>query len=124
MGEEYAFRGLVLRVAASLARGLRAAAVVGTVVSSLVFMVAHLATDPWLNLCYLVFGASLAVITRRTNGLEVAIVVHAVNNAVGSLCTTALHVDLVAASGRGVGAGGPFLLAGVAMLAATALMVW
>jgi hypothetical protein len=49
-------------------------------VSAMLFASIHLSTDPWLTMYYLIFGATTALITWRTGGLEVAIVFHAVNN--------------------------------------------
>src|SRR5690606_32129815 len=54
-GEEYGFRGLILRVAGSWTRGARAGLVIGILVSSVAFAVVHLSTDAWLNVWYLAF---------------------------------------------------------------------
>ncbi|MEU7896024.1 CPBP family intramembrane glutamic endopeptidase [Nonomuraea sp. NPDC049152] len=48
------------------AQGMRL--VIGIVVSAVSFAMIHAATDRWLNLYYVTFGASLAVITWRTGG--------------------------------------------------------
>lgn len=80
-GEEMAFRGLLLRATATWAPG-RGGLLVGIVVSSLMFAVAHFVSDPWMFSYFFLFGASLAVITWRTGGLEVGILIHAWHNTV------------------------------------------
>ncbi|MBE3001012.1 CPBP family intramembrane metalloprotease [Nocardiopsis sp. HNM0947] len=124
-GEEYGFRGLAFRIAASWGRGPGAALTLGVVVSSLVFMLVHLAADPWLNLYYFVLGATLAIITWRTGGLEIAVVVHAVNNTIAFLLVVVTRTDLAEGMDRSVGAGSPaMLLPCVLMLAITAVVWW
>lgn len=123
-GEEYGFRGLVFRVAGSWGRGPRTALLLGVAVSSLVFMAAHLAADPWLNLYYLTFGATLALITWRTGGLEVAIVIHAVNNTLAFLIAVITHSDLAAGFDRSVGMGSAIMLVPCALLIAVTAVVW
>lgn len=123
-GEEYGFRGLAFRVAASWGRGPRAALILGVVVSSLLFMVAHAALDPWLNLYYFVFGATLALITWRTGGLEVAVVIHAVNNAIAFLLTTVTQVDLEEGMDRSAGAASPIMLLPCVLLVVITAVVW
>lgn len=124
MGEEYAFRGLAFRIAASWGRGPRVGLILGIVVSSLLFMVAHAALDPWLNLYYFVFGAALAVITWRTGGIEAAIVLHVVNNALAFIIGVATRSDLAASFDRSVGAASPVMLLPCAVLTIIAAVVW
>ena len=81
-GEEYGARGLITRAAGSWVSGPTAPLVVGTLVSSTIFMLAHGAGDPWLIVFYFLFGVGLSLVTWRTGGLEVAIVIHTVNNMV------------------------------------------
>ncbi len=123
-GEEYGFRGLAFRVAASWGRGPRVALFLGVVVSSLLFMVAHAAFDPWLNLYYFVFGATLALITWRTGGLELAVVIHAVNNTVAFLLSVVTHTDLAEGMDRSSGVGSPIMLLPCVLLAVIATVVW
>lgn len=123
-GEEYGFRGLLFRVAASWGRGPRTALVLGVVVSSLLFMVAHFAFDPWLNLYYFTFGATLALITWRTGGLELAVVIHAVNNTFAFLLAVMTHSDLAEGMDRSAGAGSAFMLAPCVILIAITAVVW
>ncbi|MBR8745357.1 CPBP family intramembrane glutamic endopeptidase [Nocardiopsis sp. MG754419] len=123
-GEEYGFRGLAFRVAASWGRGPRTALVLGVVVSSLLFMVAHLALDPWLNLYYFVFGATLALITWRTGGLELAVVVHAVNNTLAFLLSLTMHTDFEEGMERTVGAGSAVMLLPCVLLVGITAVVW
>ncbi|MGJ3508691.1 lysostaphin resistance A-like protein [Enemella sp. A6] len=124
MGEEYAFRGLAFRIAASWGRGPRAALVLGIAVSSVLFMLAHFALDPWLNIYYLTFGVALALITWRTGGLEAAVVLHAVNNALAFTIGVALRQDLDAGFDRSVGAASAVMLIPSAVLVLIALIVW
>jgi membrane protease YdiL (CAAX protease family) len=123
-GEEYGFRGLAFRVAASWGRGPRAALILGVVVSSLLFMLAHAAFDPWLNLYYFVFGATLALITWRTGGLELAVVIHAVNNVVALLVSVVTQTDLAEGMDRSAGAGSPIMLLPCVLLVVITAVVW
>ncbi|GAA1372629.1 hypothetical protein GCM10009638_05220 [Luteococcus sanguinis] len=79
-GEEYGFRGLLNRAAASFFKNRTLGLLVGLIFSSCLFMLAHGAGDPWLNLFYFCFGAIACIMTWRTGGLEAAIAMHAVNN--------------------------------------------
>ncbi|WP_432560526.1 CPBP family intramembrane glutamic endopeptidase [Granulicoccus sp. GXG6511] len=124
MGEEYAFRGLAFRIAASWGRGPRTGLVIGLVVSSLLFMVAHFALDPWLNVYYFTFGAALCLITWRTGGLESAVVLHAVNNVVAFLVGVTLRHDLNAGLDRSAGVASPVMLIPCALLVIVAAIVW
>ena len=124
-GEEYGFRGLAFRIAASWGQGPRVALFLGVVVSSLLFMAVHLAWDPWLNVYYFVLGATLALLTWRTGGIELAVVVHAVNNTIAFLLVVITRTDLAEGMDRSVGAGSPLLLLPcVLLLGITAVMWW
>jgi uncharacterized protein len=123
-GEEYGFRGLAFRVAASWGRGPRTALVLGVVVSSLLFMVAHGSLDPWLNLYYFVFGATLALITWRTGGLELAVVIHAVNNVIAFMLSVVTHTDLNEGIERSAGTGSPVMLLPCVILVVITAVVW
>lgn len=121
-GEEYGFRGLMARAVGSWTASTRTAFVLSTVVANLAFMAAHLATDPWLLAYYFVFGACLSVITWRTGGLEVAVLVHAVNNLV-FLGSVALFGGGELSMDRSVGSGGPEMLVLMAVGVLTAAVV-
>lgn len=122
--EEYGLRGLAFRVAGSWGRGPRTALIIGVVVSSLVFMVIHTATDPWLNLYYFTFGATLALIAWRTGGLETGVVIHAVNNTLAFLLVLVTHADMLAGFDRSVGAGSAVMLLPCVLLIAITAVVW
>ena len=123
-GEEYGFRGLVLRVAGGWARGARAGLALGVLVSSVTFALVHLSTDPWLNLWYLVFAAGLAIVTWRTGGLEVAVVMHALYNTLSFVLDAALRGDPAVLSDRSAGAASIEVLVPAAVVVATAAVVW
>ena len=123
-GEEYGFRGLIFRVAASWGRGPRSALLLGVVVSTVLFTLIHLSTDVWLNLQYLAAGTAFAIITWRTGGLEGAVVLHAANNVFGLLLALALHADLSAATDRTAGVGSVVYLIPVGLLAIATAVVW
>ncbi len=124
-GEEYGLRGLVLRVAGGWTRGARAGFAVGVLVSSGIFAVIHLSTDPWLNLWYLIFAVGTALITWRTGGIEIAVVVHAGYNTLSFVFEAAFRVDLATvATDRSAGAGSAAVLIPGAVVVATALLVW
>ena len=79
-GEEYGARGLIARAAGSWVADPRIALAISTVVSATIFMLAHGAADPWLIGYYFVFGVAMSVVVWRTGGLEVAVLIHTVNN--------------------------------------------
>ncbi len=124
-GEEYGFRGLVARSVGSWFVSPKTAFVVSTLVVNLIFMVAHLATDPWLIAYYFVFGVALSVVIWRTGGLEVAVLIHATNNILLFVLTGLFsggEVDM----DRSAGVGGPFMLVpmGMMILAAVVVSIW
>ena len=92
-GEEYGFRGLMFRVVGGWARSARAGLVVGVVVTTVLFSLMHGTLDPYLLTSYLVLFGSMAIVTWRTGGLEVAVVLHGVYNLALLLATT-LHLDV------------------------------
>lgn len=123
-GEEYGFRGLVFRIAASWNRGPRTALVIGVLVSSLIFTAIHLSLDPWFNLWCFSLAVSLAVITWRTGGIEIAVVIHALNNTLTFLLFTVLHADQNAALERSAGSQSAALLIPCLTLVAITAVVW
>ncbi|MGP5365128.1 lysostaphin resistance A-like protein [Brachybacterium tyrofermentans] len=124
-GEEYGYRGLVFRVAGGWARGPRAGLIVGILVSSVVFAVIHFSTDVWLNVHYLIFAVATALITWRTGGLEVAIVLHAGINTLVFVIDAALRQDFSALTDRSAGVGDVLMILGPAIVVVLAtVVVW
>lgn len=99
-GEEYGFRGLILRVVGGWTRNARLGLVLGIAVSTVLFAAIHLSTSGWLNAWYVIFGVGTAYITWRTGGLEIAVVLHAVYNMLGFVLDAALAVDPAVVTGR------------------------
>ncbi|EKF61655.1 abortive infection protein [Agrobacterium albertimagni AOL15] len=93
-GEEYGFRGLMFRIVGSWTLGPLSGAILGIILTAGLFSLFHGSSDPYLLTSYLVLFSSLAVITWRTGGLEVAVVIHGVYNVSGLVLATALHVDI------------------------------
>lgn len=123
-GEEYGCRGLILRAVGSHFGGRVVGFVLAVIISSIVFMIAHFASDPWLIAYYFVFAVIMCLATRLTGGLEVAVVLHAINN-LAAFLVTIRTMDLDAAFERGVGAGSPIMLIQMAVLALVAAgLVW
>lgn len=124
-GEEYGFRGLMFRVVGSWARDPRVGLVSGVVVTTVLFSLAHGTTDPYLLTSYLVLFGSMAVVTWRTGGLEVAVVLHSVYNLALLLATT-LHLDVGGElDSRATAVGSPLnLVPSAAILVATAVAWW
>ena len=108
--EEIAFRGLVGRVVGSFFASPRKALVFGAIISSIVFASAHFASDPWLIAYFFVFGFSLAMLAWRTRGLEMSIVVHAVNNVWMMITALLMGQDLAAGFDRSAGSGSAVML--------------
>lgn len=99
-GEEYGFRGLILRVVGSWTRSARWGLVLGIAVSTLLFAAVHLSTSGFLNLWYVIFGVGFGYITWRTGGIEIAVVFHAVYNLSAFVFDAALAVDPTVATDR------------------------
>jgi membrane protease YdiL (CAAX protease family) len=123
-GEEYGYRGLIFRVAASWGRGPRSALVLGVVVSAVLFATIHLSTDIWLNVQFLAVGVAFALITWRTGGIETAVVLHAANNVFGLMLALVLHADLGASTDRSSGAGSVAFVIPVVLLAIITSVIW
>lgn len=124
-GEEYGVRGLLFRVIGSWTKGARAGLVAGVVASSILFTLAHGATDAYLIVWYLVLWSGLAIITWRTGGLEVAIVMHAVLNTVSFAGAALLRSDLGGElQDRSAGAGSPYQLVPTLMVVLITAVVW
>lgn len=121
-GEEYGFRGLANRAVASLFGNEKVGWAVGAVVSSLLFMAAHVATDLWLNLFYFTFGLAACVMVWKTGGLEASIALHIINNvlAMGVLP----WIGLEGLFDRGSGTAGPEVLIGIVAVALATGLVW
>jgi len=123
-GEEYGARGLLTRAAASWVADPRVALLVGTVLSSAVFMLAHGAGDPWLIVFYFLFGVGLCLVTWRTGGLEIAVLIHTVNNLVAFGTVILSGQDLSNVLDRSDGAGSAAVLVPMVTLAAVIAGVW
>lgn len=124
-GEEYGLRGLVFRIAGGWVHGRRASLILGIVVSGAVFAVIHTAADPWWNVFYVVFSVSTALITWRTGGIEIAVVIHAVYNVMTFVFWFILHADLTDRFDRSAGAVTPVLLVpGALAFLVITVVVW
>lgn len=125
MGEEYGGRGLMFRVIGSWTRNPRVGLVAGVVGSSVIFTAIHGSTDIYINIWYFVLWSCLAVITWRTGGLEVAVVLHALLNTYVLLTAPLLRIDLGGAlADRSAGVGQAALLVPTAVVILIAGIVW
>lgn len=115
-GEEHGFRGLMLRVAGTWNLNQTIALVLGAGFSSVLFMLAHGAGDPWLNIYYFCFGVTSSLIARYTGGLEGSTLLHAANNVVFGVIA-ALTTDMSTAFDRSAGVAGPFMLVQIVAVA-------
>ncbi|SES36546.1 CAAX protease self-immunity [Lentzea albida] len=124
-GEEYGFRGLLFRVFGGWTRGARSGAIFGIVMTTVLFSLAHGTLDPFLFTSYLVLFSSMAIVTWRTGGLEVAVVLHSVYNVTALVLATTLHVDVGAElANRGAAVGAWNNLAPSAVLVVITAIVW
>jgi len=114
-GEEYGMRGLVQRSVGAWFASPRAAFIVGTAISGVLFCSAHFAGDPWLIAYYFLFGVAMSVAAWATGGIEAPIVIHAINN-VCIFLPAALLGGLDQGIDRSAGAGGPIMLVPMAMV--------
>lgn len=125
-GEEYGARGLIMRGAGSWFASPRAALLVGTLLSGAVFTLAHGAGDPWLIAFYFAFAVVLSLVTWRSGGLELAVLLHAANNLVAFGSLVLLQQDTSSVFDRGAGSAGPSVLlpAVILLLSTGALWLW
>lgn len=107
--EEYAFRGFLARVAGSWVHGRWASLTLSIVVPGAVFSAIHFAGDPWWNVFYIVFSLATGLITWRTGGIEVAVVIHAAVNTITFGYWFVLHADLAERFDRSPGSVTPAL---------------
>ncbi len=120
-GEEYLIRGVLNRGIASLIPPRVAGAVVGGVVSSVVFMLLHGAGDVWLNITYFSMGMLFSYLTWRTGGLEAAVAMHAANNLIALALLP--FQDLNEVFNRSAGTGDPTVLLQLVVLGAAAAVI-
>lgn len=107
--EEYAFRGFLARVAGSWVHGRWASLALSIVVPGVVFSVVHVAGDPWWNVFYIVFSIATGLITWRTGGVEIAVVIHAAVNTITFGYWFVLQADLAERFDRSPGSVTPAL---------------
>lgn len=125
-GEEYGFRGFMFRVVGGWTRSAGLGALLGIVLPTVLFSLFHGSLDPYILTSYFVLFGSLAVVTWRTGGLEIAVVLHGVYNVTALVLGTTLHVDLGGAlTSRGEIAGSvTTLIPGAALILITAVVWW
>ncbi|KRF30894.1 CPBP family intramembrane glutamic endopeptidase [Yonghaparkia sp. Soil809] len=125
-GEECGFRGFMLRVLGGWTRGERSGAALGIIGTTVVFSLLHGSLDPYILTSYLILFGSLAIITWRTGGLELAIVLHAVYNTAQLALATTLHVDVAGQlASRDVAVGSPAqFIPGAVIVLITAVIWW
>ncbi|CAM3471993.1 CPBP family intramembrane glutamic endopeptidase [Paracoccus nototheniae] len=124
-GEEYGVRGFMFRVVGSWTRNSLSGAILGTILTTVLFALMHGSLDPYILGSYLVLFAALAIITWRTGGLEVAVVLHGVYNVSALVLATTLHLDLGGAlNGRSEIAGSVLNLAPSAAIVVITAVVW
>ena len=121
-GEEFGFRGILTRTVGSWPQRPGIAFAVGTTVASIAFALVHFAADPWLIGYYLVFAVSMSLIVRATGGLEVAVLIHALNNVL-LLGPAVVLSSLDESFDRGVGSAGPLVLVPMAVIAIITIIV-
>lgn len=91
----------------------------------MLFTALHGATDPYITVWYLILWTGLALITWRTGGLEVAVVLHAVLNTFSFIVAPYLRVDLGAQlQDRSAGAGSPYLLVPALVVVVITAIIW
>lgn len=124
-GEEYGFRGLILRVAGSWVHGRTPSLILGIVVSSLAFAVLHGSPDPGWNLFFLAIAVATGLVTWRTGGLEIAVLIHAAFNVFYFSFGIVPHADFADRFDRSVGTMTPalFIPATLVLVVITAV-VW
>jgi membrane protease YdiL (CAAX protease family) len=124
-GEEYGLRGVMFRVLGGWAPSARSGAILGIVGTTVLFSLAHGTLDPFLLTSYLLLFSSTAIVTWRTGGLEVAVVLHGVYNLAFLVLGTTLHLDIGAElANRGDAVGSAANLVPSAALVVITATVW
>lgn len=124
-GEEYGVRGLAFRVLGSWTRSPLLGLVLAITVTSVGFTLMHGSSDPYSIIWYLALWGSLGVITWRTGGLEVPVVLHAVLNTFNFVAAFVLQLDFAAAiNSRSDVSGASFLLLPAAVIVVIAAVIW
>jgi uncharacterized protein len=121
-GEEYGFRGFLARTVGSWSSRSGVSFAIATTVTSIVFAIVHFAADPWLIAYYLLFGVAMSLIVRATGGLEVAVLIHVLNNVLLLIPAVVLST-LEESLNRDVGAAGPFALVPMAVITIITVIV-
>lgn len=121
-GEEFGFRGFISRTVGSWSSRSNVSFVIGTIVASIVFALVHFAADPWLIAYYLVFAVGMSLIVRATGGLEIAVLIHTLNNVLLLIPAVVLS-SLEESLDRSVGSAGPVALVPMAIIAIITLIV-
>lgn len=121
-GEEYGFRGFIARTVGSWSSRTGVSFAIGTAASSIVFALVHFAADPWLIAYYLVFAVAMSLIVRATGGLEIAVLIHTLNNVLLLIPAVVLS-SLEESLNRDVGAAGPFALVPMVVITGITLIV-
>ena len=124
LAEELMFRGAVMPALASWVRPVVPALVVGVVLSSPVFALAHLAFDPWQLAYYTFLGICFAAIAVISRGLEASIALHVANNGLTSILNALFAGGGALVLDRSAVPGGPHLLIPVPFLLAAVGAVW
>jgi membrane protease YdiL (CAAX protease family) len=123
-GEEFGFRGFLTRTVGSWSTKSGVSFAIGTIASSIVFTLVHFAADPWLIGYYLAFAVAMSLIVRATGGLEIAVLIHVLNNAL-LLIPAVILGSLEQSFDRSVGSAGPVVLVPTAILAlVTIIVLW
>lgn len=124
-GEEVAFRGGLLQGVGAWIRNPVVALVVGTVLSTALFALAHTSLDPWILLDLGTMAAACCYLTWRTGGLEAAIVLHVVNNVVIiSLLTLVGGLEGAYVTEETTSTLGAAGVSAIATLLMTAILLW
>jgi len=121
-GEEFGFRGFLARTVGSWSARSGVSFTVGTIASSVVFTLVHFAADPWLIGYYLLFAVAMSLIVRATGGLEIAVLIHVLNNVL-LLVPAVILSSLELSFDRSVGSAGPLVLVPVAVITLITIFV-
>ena len=120
-GEEYAARGLLARSFGSFTTQRTVSLLVALLAPNLMFTVIHGLADPLMVVYTFSVGLACAVITWRTGGIEGAVVLHAVNNAILLMVASFFSSEITIDRSSGYG---EVMLPGTILMLLTAAAVW
>ncbi len=118
-GEEYLFRGLLMRAVGALFSRQGVAVIVAIAVTSVGFTVFHAPSTGWALTYYLFVAVCFSLLTHLTGGLEASVLAHATGNV-----TLTLPILFSGELDELTATSGPLLLLPMVAMGAATVLIW